>query len=188
MRRASTTHPSNPMARIPFVDTDSRPDLAPLVERLRGQRRGSLLNLYRILLHSPALAQSWLEHINAVRWQTSVDGRLREIVIIRVAYLTESAYAKKQHVPRLAIPEGLSLAECEALADWRPATTFSPRERAALAYADAITREVTAPDDVFAELAKHFDSQAIVELTVMIGTYNMHSRVIRALDIDVEKD
>lgn len=188
MAQASTQNPGISMARIPFVDVDKRPDLAPLVEKLRGQRRGSLLNLYRILLHSPGLAESWLEHINAVRWKTSIDGRLREIVIIRVAYLTESAYAKKQHVPRLAVPEGVTVEECEALADWRKATTFSAREQAALAYADAITRDVTAPDDVVTELKKHFNSQEIVELTVMIGTYNMHSRVIRALDIDVEKD
>ena len=176
------------MARTPVVDPDQRPELAPLVARLRGQRRGNLLHLSRVLLHSPGLAETWFEHVNAVRWKTSIDGRLREIVIIRVAYLTDSAYAKKQHVPRLAVPEGVTLDECEALADWRAATTFSARECAALAYTDAVTRDIASPDDVYAELARHFDVQAIVELTVMIGTYNMHGRLVRALAIDLEKD
>lgn len=176
------------MARIPFIDPDARPDLAPLVARLRGQRRGSVINVYRTLLHSPGIAETWFDHVNAVRWKTSLDGRLREIIIIRVAYLTESAYAKKQHVPRLAVPEGLSLEECKGLADWQTATTFSARERAALAYTDAVTRDIAVPDAVYAELARHFDPTAIVEITVMIGTYNMHARLVRALDVDLEKD
>ena len=176
------------MARIPFVDPDAKPELAPLVARLRGQRRGSLINIYRTLLHSPGIAESWFEHINAVRWKTGLDGRLREIVIVRVAHLTGSTYAIKQHVPRLAVPEGLSADECAALADWPAATTFSAAERAALAYTDAVTRDIAVSDATFAELARHFGDDRIVELTVLIGTYNMHARLVRALDIDLETD
>jgi alkylhydroperoxidase family enzyme len=92
----------------------------------------------------------------------------------------------KQHVPQLSAPEGLSDAECDALADWRDATAFSPRERAALAYADAMTRDVAVPDAVFEALRAHFDERQIVELSVLIGLYNMHTRVFTALRIDPE--
>ena len=63
---------------------------------------------------------------------------------------------------------------------------FNARERAALAYADAMTRDVAVPDDVFAALRTHFNERQIVELTVLIGTYNMHTRVFTALQIDPE--
>src|SRR5688572_25005559 len=121
------------MARVSLIDEKEHPELADLIATIRSARRGELLNLYRLLLHSPPLAQSWMEHNNAVRWKTQIDGRLREIVIIRIGYLCRADYIVRQHVPRLALPEGLTMAECDALADWQGSGEFSARERAALA-------------------------------------------------------
>lgn len=176
------------MARVPLIDPDSRPELDELVERIRGARRGNVINIYRMLFNSPPLAEAWLDYFNAVRWGTSLDGRLREIVIIRIGHVTGAAYILRQHVPKLAAAEGVSLAECEALADWRDAVQFSPRERAALAYADAMTRDIAVPDEVYAGLRRQFDDREVVELTVLVGTYNLHSRVMQALEVDLEPE
>jgi 4-carboxymuconolactone decarboxylase len=174
------------MARVPLVDENEHPEFTDLVERFRAGRRGKLINIYRMLLNSPPLAESWFNHSNAVRWKTALDGRLREIVIIRLGHLLHSEYVLRQHVPALALADGVSLAECDALADWRAGAFFSERERAALAYADVMTREVVVPDAVFAEVRRHFDQRQIVELTVLIGTYNMNGRVLQALELDLE--
>jgi 4-carboxymuconolactone decarboxylase len=157
-----------------------------LIGKIRAGRRGSLINVYRLLLHTPALAAIWLEFVSAARFKTALDGRLREIVIVRVAHLNRTTYVFRQHVPQLSVPEGLSDAESAALADWQKATSFSARERAALAYTDAMTRDIAVPDDVFAALRRHFDERQIVELSVLIGLYNMHTRVFTALGIDPE--
>jgi 4-carboxymuconolactone decarboxylase len=174
------------MARISLIEEKEHPELAGQIAEIRKNRRGSLLNLYRLLLHSPALAQSWMAQNNAVRWKTELDGRLREIVIIRIGHLHKVDYVVRQHVVHLAIPEGLTPAECDALADWKNTAFFSARERAALAYADAMTRDVAVPDAVFAGLKPHFSERQILELTVLIGTYNMQTRVLKALEIDPE--
>ena len=63
---------------------------------------------------------------------------------------------------------------------------FSERERAALAYTDTMTRDIEVPDAVFAEVKRHFNDRQIVELTVLIGTYNMNARVLQALRLDLE--
>jgi 4-carboxymuconolactone decarboxylase len=174
------------MARVPYVEADDRPDLADLTEQIRGARRGNLIRIYKLLLHSPALAESWFVHNNAVRWKTELDGRLRELVIIRVAQINGASYVEKQHVPELALAEGVTVAECEALSDWRNGSSFSERERAALTYAETMTRDIAVPDAVFDALKPHFNDRQIVELTVLIGTYNMQTRVLRALQIDPE--
>ena len=132
------------------------------------------------------LVSSPVRRSNAVRWKTTLDGRLREIVIIRVGHLTRAQYVLRQHVPALALADGVSLEECAALADWRASQHFSERERAALAYADAMTRDIAVGDDIFGEVARHFDTRAIVELTVLIGSYNMNARVLEALQLDLE--
>ena len=117
-----------------------------------------------------------------------MSGRLREIVIIRIALINRVDYVIAQHVPELALADGVSLAECEALCDWQASDLFSDEERAgARLYADAMTREVAVSDDVFAALRPHFDDRTIVELSVLIGTYNMHNRVTQALQIELEK-
>ncbi len=176
------------MARVPFVDPDQRPELAPLAARISGARRGRLINVYRVLLNSPPLAETWFEHLNAVRWKTSLSGRLREIVIIRIGYLLAVPYIIKQHVPKLAAAEGMTAAECEALRDWQTSELFSEAEHAVLAYTDQVTQQAAADEAAYTELARHLEAAAIVELTVLIGTYNMHARVMNALQLDLEQD
>jgi alkylhydroperoxidase family enzyme len=174
------------MARISCIEEKDHPELAELIGKIRLGRRGALINVYKLLLHSPPLAACWIDVINAARFKTALDGRLREIVIIRVGYLNRTDYVVKQHVPALALPEGLSEAECAALADWQNNQFFTARERAVLAYADAMTREIAVPDEVFHALRPHLSERQIVELTVLVGIYNMHTRVLTALRIDPE--
>jgi 4-carboxymuconolactone decarboxylase len=175
------------MARVPLLDVEDSPALTDLTDRIRAARRGRVINVYRLLLHSPLLAETWFEHNNAVRWSTGLDGRLREMVIIRVGYLARARYVIGQHVPKLALAEGLTLAECEAVEDWQASSLFNERDRAVLAYTDAMTRDVDVPDAVFEPLREFFDDRQIVELTVLIGTYAMHVRVFEALKLDPEQ-
>jgi alkylhydroperoxidase family enzyme len=160
--------------------------VAELAGRIRNERRGVLLKLYKALLNAPPLAQTWFEHLNAVRWKTGLSGRIRELIIIRIALVYSVAYVIRQHIPKLAQAEGVTAQDCEALKDWTRASCFNAAEKAALAYADSVTTAVQVPDDVFEPLRMHFSEREIVELTVLIATYNMHIRVVEALQIDPE--
>jgi 4-carboxymuconolactone decarboxylase len=174
------------MARVSIIDDNTHPELSDLIERIRGARRGRLINVYKLLLHSPALAESWFQHNNAVRWKTTLDGRLREMVIIRIGYVLRVPYIVRQHVPNLAVPEGLTLEDCDDLRDWEASSRFGTRDRAVLAFADAMTRDIRVPNVTFENLKPFFDERQIVELAILIGTYNMHARVMCALHIDPE--
>ena len=174
------------MARVPLIQEQEHPEFAGLIEKFRAGRRGRLINIYRMLLNAPPLAESWFNHSNTVRWKTTLSGRLREIVIIRMGHLAKSEYVLRQHVPSLALADGVSLEECDALADWRASKLFSESERAVLAYGDTMSRDIAVSDAVFADVKRHFNAREIVELTVLIGTYNMNARVLRALELDLE--
>src|SRR5579871_958762 len=106
------------MARVSYIEENDHPELAELIGKVRAGRRGTLINVYRLLLHSPAMAATWLEMISTARFKSALDGRLREIVIVRVALLNKTDYVFRQHVPQLSVPEGLSEADSAALADW----------------------------------------------------------------------
>jgi 4-carboxymuconolactone decarboxylase len=174
------------MARVSLVEEHDRPDLAGLIGKIKGSR-GRLLNVYKLLLHSPDVAAAWLELIGAVRWRTSLADATREIAIIRVAMLNGVDYVVQDHVPSQALKAGLTPAQCEALGDWEPSALFDPAQRAVLAYADAMTLAVDVPDALFGELRRHFGERQVVELTVLVAAYNMQTRVLRALRIDPEE-
>lgn len=173
------------MARIPYIEEGQHPELTAEIARIKGGR-GTLLNIYKLLLHSPPVASSWLEHSDTIRWKTSLSGRLRELVIIRIALNLDYAYALEQHVPAMAIADGVSLEECEALKSWRESSFFDERERAALAYADAMVAGGAVPETLFNAARGQFDDRELVELSVLVGTYIMHNRVFNALGVDLE--
>ena len=174
------------MSRIPLIEESEHPELSGLIAKIRAGLQGRLPKVYRTMLHASGLIGPWNDYMNSVRWKTDIDGRLREILIIRIAYLNKARYSMRQHVPKVALAEGLTLEECEGLSDWRATTLFSERERVALAYADVMTRDVQVPDSIFEPLRKFFDTRGLIEVTLLIAAYNMQNRVVEALDVELE--
>lgn len=170
------------MARVRLIDDNATPELAALSEKIRGARGGRLHEFYRALMHTPALASAWFDFNNAVRFQSGAGDRERELVIMRVAALTGCNYVWRVHEAQYAAAAGVTPPEVAALRDDR-AGVFGGRERALLEYVDAMTREVAVPDPTFGKLRAHFSEREIVDLTVLIAAYNMHTRVLRALAI-----
>jgi 4-carboxymuconolactone decarboxylase len=76
------------MARISYVNEISHPELQEVIQVIREQRRGKLIPVYGLLLHSPEVAKTWMELLNAVRWKTTLSSRIREIAIIRAVSYT----------------------------------------------------------------------------------------------------
>lgn len=175
------------MARVTLIDEHASPDITALAAKVRGARGGQLHDFYRALLHTPGLASAWFDFNNAVRFQTGLDDRVRELAIMRVAALTGCDYVWKVHEQQYAAPAGVSPQQVAALRDWRQSGLFGPEEYSLLAYVDAMTRDVTVADDVFGALRKHYSEQEVVEITVLIAAYNMHTRVLKALDIQPDK-
>ena len=146
------------------------------------KERGSVLHLYAMLLHSAPVAEGWLNYLTAIRQKSDLAGDIREMAIMRIAHLNGAPYEAEQHAP-IALKEGMTQAQLDALPDWRPATVFSDKQRAVLAYTDAMTRDIHVPDDVFQAMHAHFDDQGVVELTATIAAYNMVSRFLEDLQI-----
>jgi alkylhydroperoxidase family enzyme len=172
------------MARISYIEEKDHPEIAGQIAKIKGLR-GGLINIYKLLLHSPAIAASWFDLINATR-KTKLTGRMRELAIVRIARAFNYAYATQQHVPRIAASEGVTVAECEELKDWRNSKAFNESERAMLAYVDAMLHGPEVPDDVFNGVRQHLSEQEILEVSVIVGAYMMHNRVFTALRVDLE--
>lgn len=174
------------MARVPLIEETNHPELAESIAKIKGARGGRLINIYRLMLHSPALANAWFDLNQAVRYGTEIDGQSRELAVIRVAILNGVEYVQRAHGPAYALKEGLTPEQVAALWDWRASQLFNAQQRALLAYTDAMTENIEVTDDVFDNARKHFSERQIVELTMLIGAYNMLTRFLKALKVDPE--
>jgi len=171
------------MARLPYVSSSEDPKVRQLIDRIKLERGGRLINLYKVLLNSPAVAEGWLNLLTAVRQKSSLPDRYRELVILRIAIVNGTAYEFVQHVPH-ARAAGLTEEEIEAVHTPRPGKPLTGTDLAVLSLADAMTREIRVPDAVFQPVADAFGPQQLTELTVTIAAYNMVSRFLEAVLVD----
>ena len=175
------------MPRIPYV-VDSAADASALVAEIRARRGGKLLNLDRMLLHSPALAQAWNAYLGAIRGNLSVAPKLRELAILSVAVLNGADYEFAQHLP-LFLRAGGTPEAAKALRSFDAAcddpVLFSAAERATMKLTAEMTRQVALNDSTFESVRRELlDDQHVVELVAIIATYNMVSRFLVALAVE----
>jgi AhpD family alkylhydroperoxidase len=168
------------LARLPGVA-----GTGPVADRIRERRGGELRPLDELLLLSPPVAEGWSVLLSAIRGQLQLDGRLRELVILRIAVLNGADYEWQAHEPH-ALRCGVTAAKIAAVrhGPGHPdSDDLDADERAVLAYADAMTREVTVGPDVYGAVEELLKPRELVELTATIAAYNMVSRFLVALEI-----
>jgi AhpD family alkylhydroperoxidase len=104
---------------------------------------------------------------------------LLELVKIRASQINGCAFCIHMHT-RDARARGETEERLYLLDAWRESPLYSARERAALAWTDALTRiaETHASDEVYAEARAQFSEEDLVKLTVAIGVINAWNRLL----------
>lgn len=109
---------------------------------------------------------------------SGLETSLYHLVKTRASQINGCAYCIHMHT-RDARAHSETEERLYLLDAWRESPLYTERERAALAWTEALTliSETHAPDDVFEELKKHFKDDEIVKLTVLIGMINTWNRI-----------
>jgi AhpD family alkylhydroperoxidase len=126
---------------------------------------------------APELMTAMLELERKVR-SGGLEANLIRLVKTRASQLNGCAYCVHMHA-REARADGESEERLYLLGVWRESPLYSPRERAALAWTEALTllADSHAPDDVYAELAREFSETERVKLTMVIVAINGWNRI-----------
>lgn len=161
-------------------------DFEPALKKRLEELWGAPPNLYRGLGNHPELLAAWTEFSKVLRHDTRTPRALRELVILRGAQLMRSEYEWAQHL-RMARKAGVREAQISALARWRDSAEFDDKEKAALRLAEAVT-EGRVSDEVYREVARHFDHHDYVELAIVAAFYAMVGRMLDAMGIELEPD
>jgi AhpD family alkylhydroperoxidase len=109
---------------------------------------------------------------------SGLEPLLLELVKLRASQINGCAYCLDMH-SKDARARGENEQRLHVLAAWREAPFYSPRERAALAWCEALTLvpQTGAPDEVFAEVREHFSEEEIAALTFQIVAINGWNRL-----------
>lgn len=113
-----------------------------------------------------------------------IEQRLLELVMVRASQINGCAFCIAMHV-RAAIEAGENAGRLHLLPAWREAPGFSPRERAALAWTEALTRlgEHGVPDEVYAAAVIEFGEADLAELSLAVVTINGWNRLMIAFRV-----
>ena len=107
-----------------------------------------------------------------------LEQALRELVKIRASQINGCAFCLDMHT-KDARAAGETEQRIYALNAWREAPFFTERERAALAWAEAVTRiGGGVPDDLYAEARRQFSEKELVDLTWAVAAINAWNRVV----------
>lgn len=117
------------------------------------------------------------------RRRSPIEPALRSLIAVRVSQINWCSFCVDINSAN-GFKRGVSEAQFAALVDFEASPLFGDRDKAALAYAEAMTRPEPGVDDAsMARLRNHFEEDAIVELTALVAFQNMSSKFNAALGV-----
>lgn len=177
------------MSRAPVIlvreDATLDPTVAEVFERLAKGTVG-VVNIHRTFANSPAVFKAFIGLAHALRFETTIPAKERELAILRVLALHHGHYEAPLH-RTMALAAGATAAQADSVAaDVVDASLFDARELATLRYAEAFASGQGVPEAVSTELARHLDNRVLVELSLTLSLYLGLAHVTNALDIPLE--
>jgi alkylhydroperoxidase family enzyme len=170
------------MARLPYIEKkDLPPDQQDLLKRE--------ITLYKCLAHSPNGARAFQGLGGFIRHKSRLDGRLREIAILAVGWITQAPYEWSHHV-KIGQDFGVTeddirglIAECEG----QP-SSLEPVAKLIVKAAREMTTGLAVSDATFAKLKESFDNERLTDLVITMAFYNAVVRYLGSMRIDVEPE
>jgi 4-carboxymuconolactone decarboxylase len=173
------------MARIPDATRETFPEELKYVWDRTMTGPAGAANIFKAMGNNPQVLRGYLRCGNALWSDCGLDVATRELVILRCAYLQNSAYEWHQHV-RIGRDAGLSDDQIRGIVDWKNCALFGPEVRALFQYADAMAVSDHPGAAVFNELAKHYPASTVVGVTILVAFYFATAKFLAAMEVQTE--
>jgi len=167
-------------SRVPMVSLERARELG---EAMGLPARRTQSEAFRVVANNPGVARVAFGQLMQLLENNRLDTRLRELMIMRIGWVTGSAYEWTQHW-RLATTAGIPPEDILAVRDWRAAERLTPADKAILAATDDCLAGGSISDAAWGELAKHVaDPAQQVEFVIAMGNWMAFSLLFRTLRI-----
>ena len=157
----------------------------PVVERFMSPDGAPVPTAIATMLHHPALAGPWLAYNNVLLWSPALEHRLRELMVLRVAWRARSTYEWVQHV-KLAARYDVTTDDVRAVANGPDSERWTALERDLLAATDQLLDQHRIDDETWARLAARLDERQLVEVVFIAGTYSCLAMAFNSFGLELE--
>jgi alkylhydroperoxidase family enzyme len=167
------------------VPLPSDADLSPETKELLSQ--GAPIHVLRMFAGAQDMYPGIVALIKGIFTSQGMDPKLREIIILRVAYLTNCAYEWEANVV-FARNVGLTDEQMASLCTDGPVTGLDPVSNLISRATDEITQQVAISDDALAQLLERFGPSITTKYILAISWFNMLSRFLLSTRVPRETD
>lgn len=173
----------------------SEPRITPLAdEELSSEQRELLykgsparvLNIFRTLVRHADLYRRWIPFGNHVLFKSTLPARERELVILRIGHLCNSAYEVHQHTS-IGKRAGLTDAEIDAIAIGSQASVWNAIDRALLDATDDLKRDAFISTSNWEILRARYTTEQLMDFVFTVGQYAMVSMALNTFGVQIEK-
>jgi 4-carboxymuconolactone decarboxylase len=168
------------MTRIPY------PDPAKQSAIVRATLERAPINVMKMVSHASEPVFNGFGQFSGAFYQPSdLNPMLREVAILRVGYLSKSAYEVFHH-EGLGRQIGLTDAQIDAIRAGKANPALTPAQAAVMAFADDVIVNVRAGDATLAAVRGFLSDQALVDLILVIGLYMTVSRLLETTGVELD--
>jgi 4-carboxymuconolactone decarboxylase len=181
---------ASPDPRLPPLPPERWDDedvVAALRAGFGGVPPGAMPNVLATMLHHPGLAGPFLAYNSVLLRTPTIEARLRELMILRVAWRTGSNYEWLQHV-RLGRRYGVTADEVVAITAGASAGDWTALEADLLAATDQLLDSYRIDDATWGRLAQQLDERQLVEVVFVVGTYTCLAMAFRSFGLQLDAD
>jgi alkylhydroperoxidase family enzyme len=166
-----------------FYDRLFAPDRDPAVDH--GTATGTPGDWWTVFAQDPHVFQHAVRGFALYR-NADLDPVLRELGQCRAGWARGSQFVFSQHC-KASRGVGLTEEQIQSIPHWQVADCYSPVERAVLAYTDGmVIQGGRVAEGIFTALKKHLSDEEIMELTYIVGMYDMHAMISKALRLEYD--
>lgn len=171
--------------RVPMVSAERARELGDAMG-MPARRTGS--EAFRVVANNPGVARVAFSQLMQLLENNKFDTRLRELMIMRIGWVTGSGYEWTQHW-RVATQAGIPAEDILAVRDWRESARLTPADKAILAATDECLGGKSISDAAWAAVIKYVTEPAEqVEFVVAMGNWLAFSMLFRNLRIPLTPD
>ncbi len=150
----------------------------------KGLGRG-VINVFATLVRHPKFFKRWSVFATHVLFKSTLGARERELLILRIAWLTGSAYEWGQHAS-IGRDAGLNDIEIEAIKDGAGAETWDTLDAALLKAVDELKSDDAISDPTWQILSSHYSEQQLIDAIFTVGQYNMLAMALNTLRVPLD--
>jgi 4-carboxymuconolactone decarboxylase len=171
--------------RLSQIAYDDLPaEVRPLADDILKISSAALGGPYNALLRSPEMGRRCFDHLDYLRFKTSVNKRLNEFAILIQARISNAQFEWWAH-EKIARNAGLSDEVMRDLQNCTRPKTMQADERLVYDYCVQLSLNHRVPDTLWQEAVDQMGEQAVIDLTVLSGTYVMVSMLLNATQVGV---